>query len=250
MKPWILWLAPLAAAAAGQTPLQQLFDAKLTPTQRASACFAIRGRSDPEAVAALSRALEDPGLLSCAAENLRIAGAVEPLEKALSSDAPQVRAAAARTLGSFQKPELLQPISQAAADENMLVALNAVAGLSQYTDPAVLPYLTALAKKGGMTGDLALERLAQLDSAGALGVARGLLSSPQIPDKLYAMLVIGAWGGASDIPELNKIAATNRETLSQRDRGFGFMPPINLSRAAEAAIAAIQARATMTPPNR
>ena len=84
---------------------------------------------------------------------------------------PQVRAAAARTLGSFQKLELLEPISQAAADENALVALNALAGLSQYADPAVLPYLTALAKKGGMTGDLALERLAQLDSAGALGVA-------------------------------------------------------------------------------
>src|SRR5208283_2739429 len=120
MKPWILWLAPLAAAAAGQTPLQQLFDAKLTPTQRASACFAIRGRSDPEAVAALARALEDPDLLSCAAENLRIAGAVEALEKALSSDAPLVRATAVRTLGSFQKAELLQPISQAAADENAL----------------------------------------------------------------------------------------------------------------------------------
>ena len=243
MKQWILWLAPLAAAAAGQSPLQQLFDAKLTSTQRASACFAIRGRSDPEAVEAMARALGDPDLLSCAAENLRIAGAVEALEKALSSDAPSVRATAARTLGSFKKPELLEPISRAAADESALVALNAVAGLSQYADADVLPYLTALAKRGGMTGDLALDRLAQLDSAGALRVARGLLSSPQVPDKLYAMRVIGASGGASDIPELNKIAATNRETLSQRDRGFGFMPEINLSRAAEAAIAAIRARA-------
>ena len=243
MKRWIFCLVPLAAAATDQAAVQQLFDAKLTPAQRASACFAVRGRSDPEAVEALGRALEDPGLLSCAAENLRLAGATEALQKALSSDTPQVRAAAARTLGSFQKPELLEPISRAAADENALVSLNAVAGLSRYDDPAVLPYLTALAKKGGMTGDLALERLSQLDSAGALRIARALLSSPQVPDKLYAMRVLGASGAASDIPELTKIAATNRETLSQRDRGFGFMPEINLSRAAEAAIAAIRARA-------
>ena len=75
-----------------------------------------------------------------------------------------------------------------------------------------------------------------------LTVARGLLSSPQVPDKLYAMKVIGATGDPSDLPELRKIAASNVETLSQRDRGFGLMPPINLARSAQAAIAAIEKR--------
>ncbi len=56
------------------------------------------------------------------------------------------------------------------------------------------------------------------------------------------MKVIGATGDASDIPELRKIAASNVETLAQRDRGFGLMPPINLARSAQAAIAAIEKR--------
>jgi HEAT repeat protein len=229
-------------AAADQDPVQQLFDRKLTAAQRATACFTLRGKTDPETVADLSRALEDSDLLSCAAENLRIAGAIDPLKQALSSENFQVRAAAARELGSFQKTELLELLSHAAEDQNALVATNALQGLGQYRDPAVNPYLTALAKKGGMTGDMALERLWQLDSKTALTVARGLLSSPQVPDQLYAMRIIGASGDSSDLPPLKRIAAGHQETLAQRDRGFGFMPAINLSRAARSAIAAIQSR--------
>jgi hypothetical protein len=93
-----------------------------------------------------------------------------------------------------------------------------------------------------MIGDMALDRLAQLESATALDVARGLLGSSQVPDRLYAMRVIGAFGDASDLPELNKIAKSNPESLSQRARGFGFMPAINLARAAQSAIASIQSR--------
>jgi hypothetical protein len=56
------------------------------------------------------------------------------------------------------------------------------------------------------------------------------------------MKVIGATGDPSDLPALRKIAAANTETLSQRGRGFGFMPPINLGRSAQSAMAAIEAR--------
>jgi hypothetical protein len=56
------------------------------------------------------------------------------------------------------------------------------------------------------------------------------------------MRVIGAFGDASDLTELEKIAKSGPESLSQRARGFGFMPAINLARAAQSAIAAIQAR--------
>jgi len=49
------------------------------------------------------------------------------------------------------------------------------------------PYLAALAKKGGMIGDMALERILQLDAKTALTIARPLLGSEQVPDKLYAM---------------------------------------------------------------
>ncbi|HEV3334606.1 MAG TPA: HEAT repeat domain-containing protein [Bryobacteraceae bacterium] len=242
MKLWLVYLLPVLIAAAEQAPVQTMFDGKAPAAQRANACYALRGKADPEIVVALGRALEDPDLLSCAADNLRIAGAIDPLKQALSSENFQVRAAAARELGSFQKAELLEPLSHAAQDPNALVATNALAGLSQYQDPGVQPYLGALAKKGGMIGDMALDRLWQLDSKAALMVARGLLSSGQVPDQLYAMRILGASGDSSDLPPLKEIAAAHKENLAQRDRGFGFMPAINLARAAQSAIGAIQSR--------
>jgi HEAT repeat protein len=232
----------LACPLDGQAPLDRLFDAKLNPTQRAGACFQLRGAKDAGAIAAMSRAMEDPGLLSCAAGNLRIAGAVGALTEALASSNEQVRAAAARELGSFQRLDLLEPLSRAAGDDNLLVATNALAGLSEYRDPAVIPYLAALARKGGMVGDMAIDRLALMDAPAALQVARELLSSQQVPDKLYAMRVIGASGDRSDLPALKKIAASGQENLAQRSRGFGFMPPISLARAAETAIRSIESR--------
>jgi hypothetical protein len=129
-----------------------------------------------------------------------------------------------------------------ALDENALVSTNALAGLSQYQDAAVVPYLAGISRKGGMTGDLALDRLAQIEPGTALLVARELLTSSQVPDQLYAMRVIGANGDSSDLPSLKKIASRNSESLTPRSRGFGLMPPINLSRAAEGAIAAIENR--------
>jgi HEAT repeat protein len=238
----LVGFAVIATAAEIATPLEQLFNGKLNPTQRVSACFELRGKADEDAIRAMSRALEDPDLLACAADNLRVAGAVESLRRALSSENAQVRAAAARELGSFEKPELLEPLSVAARDENALVSTSALAGLSQYRDAGVIPYLAEIAKRGGMTGDMAIERLAQLDSGAALTIARELMSSAQVPDKLYAMRVLGSFGDKTDLPALQKIAASDQENLTRHDRGFGLMPPINLSRAAKAAIASIEAR--------
>src|SRR5580704_15516114 len=177
MRILIFCLAPVLAICSDQAPLQRLFDGKLTTTQRATACFELRGNSEPDVVRALAKALEDPVLLSCAAGNLRVVGAIEALKQALSNQDAGVRAAAVRQLGIFQKPDLLDAISHAAQDENLLVATNALNGLSDYQDPVVIPFLSGLAKKGGMIGDMALDRLAQLQSATALGVARDLLAS-------------------------------------------------------------------------
>src|ERR1700693_4572283 len=242
MRIWIFCLAPVLAICADQTPLQRLFDGKLTTSQRATACYDLRGNSEPEVANSLGKDQEDQALLSCAADNLRIVGAIETLRQALSNQDAGVRAAAVRQLGTFQKPELLDLISRAAQDENLLIATSALNGLSEYQDPVVVPFLASLAKKGGMIGDMALDRLAQLQSETALGVARDLLASSQVPDRLYAMRVIGAFGDASDLAELNKIPKPSPESLSQRARGFGFMPAINLSRAAQSAIASIQSR--------
>lgn len=242
MKASILCIVPLILSAADQTAVERLFDSKLNTTQRANACFELRGNATPEVVAALGRALDDADLRACAADNLRIAGAIEPLKLALSNPEPQVRAVAARELGEIRKPELLEPLNAAAADENALVSTNALGAISMYPGREAIPYLVAIAKKGGMTGDMALDRLSELDTTMALRVARALLTSPQVPDKLYAMKVIGAAGDSSDLAELQTIAASNVETLAQRDRGFGLMPPINLARSAQAAIAAIEKR--------
>jgi hypothetical protein len=104
----------------------------------------------------------------------------------------------------------------------------------------VVPHLAELASRGGMIGDMALDRLHQLDPVRALQIARQLLGSAQVPDKLYALRVIGASGDSSDLPALRAIAAAGQENLTQRNRGFGLMPPVNLARAARAAIEAIQ----------
>lgn len=242
MRISILCLIPFLLTAAEQTAVERLFNAKLNATQRANACFELRGNGDPDVIAALSRALDDADVRACAADNLRIAGAIDALKAALSNPEPQVRAVAARELGDFRKPELLAPLSAAAADDNALVSTNALAGLCMYPGKEAIAYLKVIARKGGMTGDMALDRLYELDAQSGLTVARGLLSSPQVPDKLYAMKVMGAAGDSSDLTELRKIAASNGETLAQRDRGFGFMPPINLARSAQAAIEAIERR--------
>jgi HEAT repeat protein len=242
MKLTIL-LIPTLLTAADLSTIQQLFDAKLSPTQRANACFALRNNSDPEVLRAMTRAMEDQELISCAAENLRLAHAVDALEHSLASPNEQTRSAAARELGTFRDPALLDSLARAAEDPNALVASNALAALSEYSDPAVIPHLAALAKKGGMIGDMALERLLQLDPSTALPIARVLLQSPQVPDKLYAMRTLGVTGDQSDLPELRKIAASTEQPSAQHSRGFGFMPPINLARAAQSAIAGIEGKA-------
>jgi HEAT repeat protein len=232
-------LIPVMLSAADVTGL---FDPKLTPTQRVNVCFALRGSNDPEVIRAMSRALENQDLISCASENLRLAHAIDPLKQALASSNEQTRAAAARELGSFHDPALLDSLSTAAQDANALVASNALAALSEYSDPAVVPYLAALAKKGGMIGDMALERVLQLDPGVALPIARALFQSAQVPDKLYAMRALGSAGDRSDLPELRKLADSKEEAPVQRTRGFGLMPPISLARAAQSAIAQIEAR--------
>jgi HEAT repeat protein len=219
-----------------------LFDPKSTPTQRVNACFDLRGNADPEVIRALSRAMEDQDLVSCAAENLRLIHAVEPLKMALQSPNEQARAAAVRGLGSFHDLALLDVLNAAAEDPNALVASNALAALSEYDQPAVIPYLAALARKGGMIGDMALERVLQMDPGVALPIARSLFQSPQVPDKLYAMRTLGVAGDRSDLPGLRKLADSKEEAPAQHSRGFGLMPPVNLARAAQSAMAQIEAR--------
>ena len=148
MKRFCLFLFWAGALAAAGDPVGRMLDEKLTAAQRNDACFALRGNRSHEAIAAMRGALASDLVRACAARNLREAGALDELKGALAAPEPEVRAVAARELGSFERPELLEVLLKAAHDPNVLVSTNAVMGLGQYRDRAVLPYLLDLVAGG------------------------------------------------------------------------------------------------------
>jgi HEAT repeat protein len=219
----------------------RLLDAKANVSQRADACYELRGNRSRETLAAMRRVLEVDSLRACAGRNLREAGALAELKDALGDENPDVRALAARELGAFGRPDLLDPLAKAARDPNVMVASSAMQGPAEYQIPAVVPYLVDLAKSGGMVGAMALRRAAQLKDPAILPVARELLGSGEAVGRLDAIRVLADLGDASDIAALGKIAG-NQEQLSAAGRGFGLMPGVDLSKAAAGAIESIRRR--------
>jgi HEAT repeat protein len=136
---------------------------------------------------------------------------------------------------------LIDVLVKAAHDPNLLVATNAVMGLGQYHDRAVLLKLLDLAAGGGAVGVTALSRAAQFDEPAALPVARKLLSGIDPAGKLIALVIVADCGDSGDLPRLRELAAKS-ETVGTRGRGFGLMPALDVSRAAKNAIESIQKR--------
>lgn len=219
-----------------------MMDPSLNVAQRNNACFELRGSTEPEVIATMRKALNDTNVRACAGTNLRKAGAIAELRDALGDPNFEIRALAARELGGFEKPELLPMLEAAARDPQMLVGINAVEALADYRDAVVLPYLLSLAKDGGLVGTAALDRATTFHDPRVLETARGLLQSKDISDKLAAMRVIGAMGDSTDIPKLRAIQEKETEMVSASGRGFGLIPAISLSRAAETTIEKIGAR--------
>jgi hypothetical protein len=236
-----LFLSLTAALFAADDPVSRLLNPKLTASQRNDACFALRADHSPAVNAAMRAALASEPVRTCAARHLREAGAVDQLQDALTAPEPEVRATAARELGSFEKPELLTVLAKAARDPNPLVATNAVMGLGQYRSRAALPYLLEMAKGGGAAGIVALSYAARFEDPATLPLARNLLTGTDVPAKLLAIRIIADLGDAQDLPGLREIAAKS-EPIPIRSRGFGLMPALDLARAAKYAIAAIQGR--------
>ena len=219
-----------------------MMDPSLNVAQRNNACFELRGSNDPEVIATMRKALNETPVRACAGTNLRKAGAIAELKDALADPNFEVRALAARELGAFEKPELLPLLAAAARDPQMLVGINAMEGLSDYRDAVVLPYLLNLAKDGGLVGTAALDRAVTFHDPRVLETARALLGSKDVSDKLAAMRVIGEMGNQTDIPNLRAIQEKETEMVSAAVRGFGLIPAISLSRAAETTIEKITAR--------
>jgi HEAT repeat protein len=222
--------------------LARMMDPSLNVAQRNNACFELRGSNDPEVIATMRKALNETPVRACAGTNLRKAGAIAELKDALADPNFEVRALAARELGAFEKPELLPLLAAAARDPQMLVGINAMEGLSDYRDAVVLPYLLNLAKDGGLVGTAALDRAVTFHDPRVLETARALLGSKDVSDKLAAMRVIGEMGNQTDIPNLRAIQEKETEMVSAAGRGFGLIPAISLSRAAETSIEKITAR--------
>jgi HEAT repeat protein len=217
-------------------------DPTLNVAQRNNACFELRGSTEPEVVATMRRALSDATVRACAGTNLRKAAAIAELKDALGDPNFEVRALAARELGGFEKPEILPLLTAAARDPQLLVGINAIEGLADYRDAIVLPYLLDIAKSGGLVGTAALDRALTFKDPRVLETARALLDSKDVSDKLAAMRVIGAMGNQSDVPNLRAIQEKETEMVSAAGRGFGLIPAISLSRAAETTIEKITAR--------
>jgi HEAT repeat protein len=236
----VLTLASLAARAQ-DTATARMLDPKLNVAQRNNACFELRGSGSPETIAALSRALKTPEVRSCAARSLREAGAVDELKTALASSDPDLRAAAARELGALGRPDLIEPLAQTARDPNLIVATNALEGLTQYQDPRVLPALLSLAERGGPVAAMALSRAVLFDDPGVLAVSRKLMAVRDVTLRLAALRAIGDFGDTADLAALRELAA-KAERAAPAGRGFGLVPAIDLSRAAQNAIRQIESR--------
>ena len=97
-------------------------------------------------------------------------------------------------LGTFERPELAPLIAKAGEDSQLLVATNAIEGLSYYTDRTAAPYFLVLAKRTGIVGSLAIEQLIKLKEPATLGLGRDLVKSNDPADLLAAMRILGKHG--------------------------------------------------------
>jgi HEAT repeat protein len=212
-----------------------------TVAQRNDACYALRGQRAAEVVSALKGALADKAVRVCAARDLREAGAVDALLEGLAGSDVDTQMAAARELGELRDPRALQALGSVALSDNVLLASSAVSALGAYEGKAALPYLLRAAGQPTVSGVTALELAARSHDPAALALARRVLDNGDIAAQVIALAIIADLGDAGDLPRLRELAA-HSDPVYSRGRGFGFMPPIDLARAAQTAIGKITTR--------
>jgi hypothetical protein len=226
-----------------------MLDPNASVAQRNDACYALRGERSAEAVKAFGQALGDRVVRACAARDLRAAGGIDELIAGLADTDADIQMAAARELGEMRDARALEALGRAALDVNMMVAASAIDALGARGDQSALPYLLGAAVQPGVPGIHALEQAARLNDPAVLPIARGVIEKGDIAGQVVALTILGDFGDASDLPKLRELAAKSDPVYS-RGRGFGFMPPIDPGRAAQNAMAKINARvlhATQVP---
>ena len=88
---------------------------------------------------------------------------------------------------------------------------------------------------------MALSRAVEIADPRVLPVARRMMATKDVPLRLAALRAIGDLGNSSDFPALRVLAA-KAENATPGGRGFGLMPALDLSRAAQNAIRQIEQR--------
>ena len=230
MKTLTTGLLLIAAASAAEP----------TVAQRNDACYALRGQRSPEVIAQMRSEIDDAVVRTCAARNLREVGAVDALIDALERGAPDTRVAAAGELGALRDPRALPALGRTALDPNALVASAAAGALGDYESTAALPYLLKAAESPTLAGITALQQAARLHNPAVLPAARAVLVKGDVASKVVAMAILGDLGDVGDVALLRRFTGPS-EPVSSRGRGFGFMPAIDLGRAARTAIDRIAA---------
>ncbi len=228
-------------AAAIALLIVTMMDDKGTVAQRNDACYALRGQRSDEVISALKRALADKAVRVCAARDLREAGAVDALLEGLAGSDADTQMAAARELGELRDPRALEALGSVALSDNVLLASSAVSALGTYEGKTALPYLLRAAAQSSVSGVTALELAARSHDPAVLALARHVLDKGDIAAQVIALAIIADLGDAGDLPKLRELAA-HSDPVYSRGRGFGFMPPIDLARAAQTAISKIIAR--------
>lgn len=222
-------------AAALALLLTAMMDTNATVAQRSNACYALRGQQSAEVVSALTHALADKTVRACAARGLREAHAVDALVAGLNAADVDTQMAAARELGELRDPRSLDVLGRVALSDNVLLASSAISALGAYEPKAALPYLLRAAAQPTVSGVAALELAARsLDPAVVL-LARRVLEAGDVATQVIALAIIADLGDAADLPKLRRLAA-HSDPVYSRGRGFGFMPPIDVARAAQTAI--------------
>jgi hypothetical protein len=84
-------------------------------------------------------------------------------------------------------------------------------------------------------------RAVEFADTGVLPVARLMMATKDVPLRLAPLRAIGDLGNPSDLPTLRTLAA-KAESATPSGRGFGLMPALDLSRAAQNAIHQIEQR--------
>ena len=222
-------------AAAIALLIAAMMDDTATIAQRNDACFALRGQRSAEVVSALKGALADKNTRACAARDLRQAGAVDALVEALANRDADTQMAAARELGELRDPRALEPLGRVAMSDNVLLASSAISALGAYETNAALPYLLRAAGQSSVSSLAALELAARSQDPAVLALARRVLDKGDVAAQVIALAIVADLGDAADLPKLRELAAHSDPVFS-RGRGFGFMPPIDVARAAQTAI--------------